>query len=122
MCVAPPFTSGIRDDAPAKLPARETWFNEPAKVFYYLYFVGSKIHSSWALTTSAGIILIDTLFTYNSEEEIVGGLKKLGLDPAQVKYVIASRMPTAIMSAEQKTNAGSLQVAHRHGRPGLGFD
>lgn len=36
--------------------------------------------SSWALTTSDGIILIDTLYTYNSEEEIIGGLKKLGLD------------------------------------------
>jgi metallo-beta-lactamase class B len=88
LCVAPPFTSGIRDAAPGKPPARETWFTEPAKVFDNLYFVGSKIHSSWALTTSEGIILIDTLFTYNSEEEIVGGLKKLGLDPTQVKYVI----------------------------------
>ncbi len=71
-------------------PARETWYAEPAKVFDSLYFVGSKIHSSWELTTSQGIILIDTLFTYNSEEEIVGGLKKLGLDPAMVKYVIIS--------------------------------
>jgi metallo-beta-lactamase class B len=88
LCVAPPFTTGIRDVAPGKPPARETWFTEPAKVFDNLYFVGSKIHSSWALTTSDGIIVIDTLFTYNSEEEIVGGLKKLGLDPAQVKYVI----------------------------------
>src|ERR1700694_97151 len=88
LCVAPPFTSGIRDVAPGKPPARETWFTEPAKVFDNLYFVGSKIHSSWALTTSDGIIVIDTLFTYNSEEEIVGGLKKLGLDPATVKYVI----------------------------------
>ncbi len=88
LCVAPPFTTGIRDAAPGKPPARETWFTEPAKVFDNLYFVGSKIHSSWALTTSDGIILIDTLFTYNSEEEIVGGLKKLGLDPAKVKYVI----------------------------------
>jgi len=52
--------------------------------------VGSKIHSSWALTTSQGIILIDTLFTYNSDEEIVGGLRKLGFDPAKVKYVIIS--------------------------------
>ncbi len=42
------------------------------------------------MTTSQGIILIDTLFTYNSEEEIIGGLKKLGLDPAMVKYVIIS--------------------------------
>jgi metallo-beta-lactamase class B len=88
LCVAPPFTTGIRDAAPGKPPARETWFTEPAKVFDNLYFVGSKIHSSWALTTSDGIIVIDTLFTYNSEEEIVGGLKKLGLDPARVKYVI----------------------------------
>ena len=88
LCVAPGFTTGIRDVAPGKPPARETWFTEPAKVFDNLYFVGSKIHSSWALTTSDGIILIDTLYTYNSEEEIVGGLKKLGLDPAKVKYVI----------------------------------
>jgi len=88
LCVAPAFTTGMRDVAPGKPPARETWFTEPAKVFDNLYFVGSKIHSSWALTTSDGIILIDTLYTYNSEEEIVGGLKKLGLDPAKVKYVI----------------------------------
>jgi len=90
LCVAPPIVSGIRDIAPGPPPARDTWFIEPAKVFDNLYFVGSKIHNSWALTTSAGIILIDTLFTYNSEEEIVGGLRKLGLDPATVKYVIIS--------------------------------
>jgi len=91
LCVAPTAVpSTLRDAAPGPAPARETWYAEPAKVFDNLYFVGSKIHSSWALTTSAGIILIDTLFTYNSEEEIVGGLKKLGLDPATVKYVIIS--------------------------------
>lgn len=88
LCIAPPLVTGVRDVAPGPAPARETWFAEPAKVFDNLYFVGSKIHSSWALTSSEGIILIDTLFTYNSEEEIVGGLKKLGLDPAKIKYVI----------------------------------
>jgi len=88
LCIAPPLVTGVRDVAPGPAPARETWFAEPAKVFDNLYFVGSKIHSSWALTSSEGIILIDTLFTYNSEEEIVGGLKKLGLDPAKVKFVI----------------------------------
>jgi metallo-beta-lactamase class B len=91
LCVAPPFVpSVIRDVAPGPPPARETWYAEPARVFDNLYFVGSKIHNSWALTTSDGIILLDTLFTYNSDEEIVGGLKKLGLDPASVKYVIIS--------------------------------
>jgi metallo-beta-lactamase class B len=91
LCVAPPLVpTTVRDAAPGPAPARDTWFIEPAKVFDNLYFVGSKIQNSWALTSSEGIILIDTLFTYNSEEEIVGGLKKLGLDPAKVKYVIIS--------------------------------
>ncbi|HEY2845477.1 MAG TPA: MBL fold metallo-hydrolase [Bryobacteraceae bacterium] len=91
LCVAPAAVPAtLRDVAPGPAPARNTWFTEPAKVFDNLYFVGSKIHSSWALTTSDGIILIDTLFTYNSEEEIIGGLKKLGLNPAAVKYVIIS--------------------------------
>ena len=91
LCVAPPAVPNtLRDVAPGPAPARDTWFIEPAKVFDNLYFVGSKIHNSWALTSSEGIILIDTLFTYNSEEENVGGLKKLGLDPAKVKYVIIS--------------------------------
>ena len=89
LCVAPArFPVEIRDAAPGKPPARDTWYIDPAKVFDNLYFVGSKVHNAWALTTSQGIIILDTIFTYNSEEEIVGGLKKLGLDPAQIKYVI----------------------------------
>ncbi len=75
---------------PASAPARATWYADPAKVFDNLYFVGGKVHSAWALTTSDGIILIDTIYPYNSRELIVGGLKKLGLDPASIKYVIIS--------------------------------
>src|SRR5258707_15736097 len=78
LCVAPqPVPLTIRDAAPGRPPARETWYAEPAKVFDNVYFVGSKIHNSWALTTSEGIIVLDTLFTYNSEEETGGGLKKV---------------------------------------------
>jgi metallo-beta-lactamase class B len=87
ICVAPQTAPGA-DVAPPPPPARATWFTEPAKVFDNLYFVGTKIHSSWALSTSEGLILIDTLYEYASDEAIVGGLKKLGLDPATVKYVI----------------------------------
>jgi metallo-beta-lactamase class B len=75
---------------PRKAPARDTWYAEPAKVFDDLYFVGGKVHSSWALTTRDGIILIDTIFPYNSEDLIVGGMQKLGLDPKQIKYIIMS--------------------------------
>jgi metallo-beta-lactamase class B len=75
---------------PSRVPPRDSWYAEPAKVFDDLYFVGGKVHSSWALTTRDGIILIDTIFPYNSEELIVGGMQKLGLDPKQIKYVIIS--------------------------------
>jgi metallo-beta-lactamase class B len=75
---------------PHPTPDRSTWYAPPVKVFDNLYWVGDKIHSSWALKTSGGIILIDTLYNYASEAEIVDGLRKLGLDPATVKYVIIS--------------------------------
>ena len=89
ICVAPQTGPG-RDVAPGPAPERTTWLTEPAKVFDNLYFVGTKFHSSWALTTNEGIILIDTLYEYASDEAIVTGLRKLGLDPATVKYVIIS--------------------------------
>ena len=89
ICIAPQTAPGA-DVRPPPPPDRATWFTEPAKVFDNLYFVGTKIHSSWALTSREGIILIDTLYDYASGEAIVGGLTKLGLDPAAVKYVIIS--------------------------------
>jgi len=71
-------------------PDRSTWYAEPVQVFDNLYFVGQTEYSAWAVTTSEGIIIIDTLFDYSAEEEIAGGLKKLGLDPATIKYAVVS--------------------------------
>ena len=71
-------------------PDRSGWHAEPAKVFDNLYFVGQSEFSAWAVSTSAGIIVVDTIFDYSVEDEVVGGLKKLGLDPAQIKYAIVS--------------------------------
>ena len=89
VCVAPQTAPGA-DVAPGPAPDRATWATDPAKVFDNLYFVGTRIHSAWALATSEGIVLIDTLYEYASDDAIVGGLKKLGLDPGTVKYVIVS--------------------------------
>jgi metallo-beta-lactamase class B len=90
LCIDP-RTAPPRDVTPGPPPPnRRSWYTEPAKVFDDVYFVGTKDRSSWVLTTSDGIILIDTTYEYESEEVIVGGLKKLGLDPASVKYVIIS--------------------------------
>ena len=71
-------------------PDRSTWYAEPVKVFDNLYFVGQSEYSAWAITTPEGIILIDTLFDYSVEEEVAGGLKKLGHDPATIKYAVVT--------------------------------
>jgi metallo-beta-lactamase class B len=75
---------------PRQTPAREQWYAEPVKVFDNLYFVGQTEYSAWAVNTSDGIILIDTIFDYSVEAEVVDGLKKLGLDPSKIKYAIVS--------------------------------
>lgn len=75
--------------APA-IPARDTWYAEGGQVFDNLYLLTTKSNSAWAVTTSDGIILIDTLFGYAAQDAIVDGLKKSGLDPANIKYIVVS--------------------------------
>src|SRR2546425_25156 len=50
--VPPPATSGVAPAAaaaPARPPVKDTWYAEPAKVADNFYFLGTKIHSAWAL-------------------------------------------------------------------------
>jgi metallo-beta-lactamase class B len=79
-----------RGQRPPGPPDRSTWYAEPVKVFDNLYFFGQSEYSVWAITTSEGIIVLDTIFDYSVEDEVVGGMKKLGLDPAKIKYAIVS--------------------------------
>ena len=94
ICVAPDNLNAAPrpppPTGPRAVPDRTTWYAAPYKVFDDLYFVGTRIHSAWALTTSDGIIVIDTLFDYAIEPEIVAGLTTLGLDPRDIKYVLIS--------------------------------
>jgi len=91
ICVAP-LNAPPRPDAPAPRPNpnRKSTYLEPKKAFDDLYWMGTPSRSSWALTTSDGIILYDTHGVYDTEDLIVGGLKTLGLDPATARYVIIS--------------------------------
>jgi metallo-beta-lactamase class B len=59
-------------------------------VFDNLYWLGQTEYSVWAVTTSAGIILVDTIFDYSVEDEVVSGMQKIGLDPTTIKYAIVS--------------------------------
>jgi metallo-beta-lactamase class B len=90
---APPAPRRPAPAAPARPPApppASEWHVEPAKVFDNLYFVGEKDYSAWAVTTSDGIILIDAIYHYSVDEQVVKGLAKLGLDPRTIKYVVIS--------------------------------
>jgi metallo-beta-lactamase class B len=88
LCVSP--SAGPTTGAMGPAPERSTWLVEPMKVFDNLYFVGEKEYSAWAVNTSEGIILVDTIWDYSVEDAVVGGLRKLGLDPARLKYAIVS--------------------------------
>jgi metallo-beta-lactamase class B len=95
LCVPPPANPQAaggrgRGGAPGRAPARETWYAEPAKVADNLYFLGTRVHSAWAVVGSEGTIIIEALFDYAAKDEILDGLKKLGLDQNKVKYVILS--------------------------------
>jgi metallo-beta-lactamase class B len=92
---APPAAAGrgaARGGAPRQPgpPDPSTWHVEPVKVFDNLYFFGQSEYAVWAITTSQGIIVLDTIFDYSVEDEVVAGMKKLGLDPANIKYAVVS--------------------------------
>jgi len=59
----------------------------PFKVFDNLYYVGVGYVGSWLITTNEGLILIDTLEGAYKEHPIEG-IRKLGFDPRNIKYVI----------------------------------
>lgn len=62
---------------------------EPQKVFDNLFFVGTRSVASWVIKTSEGLIVIDALNNdKESQQFIEGGLRTLGLDPGQIRYLI----------------------------------
>ena len=75
---------------PAVTPDRATWYASPYKIFDNFYWLGTRQHSSWALRTTEGLIILDTNFAWATEPEIIDGLTTLGLDPKQIKYVVIS--------------------------------
>ena len=99
---------GPRAGGPTATPERSTWYASPHKVFDNLYWLGTRQHSSWALRTSAGLILIDTNFAWATQPEIIDGLTALQLDPRDIKYVIISH-------AHGDHDQGAAELQRRYG-------
>ena len=91
ICVAP-LNGAPRPDAPAprENPNRIETYMEPMQAFDDLYWMGTPSTSSWLLTSDDGYILYDTQRVHDAEDVLIPGIKKLGFDPAKVKYVIVS--------------------------------
>ena len=74
--------ANIRADRPDAPPLA------PVKLFDNLYAVGQEETVVYAITTSDGVVLIDA---GRSEKGVVPeGLEKLGLNPANIKYILIS--------------------------------
>lgn len=86
---AAPAVGEVPAELPSTDPARK-WYAEPARVFDDLFFLGQTGFSVWGLRTSEGLILVDAIFDYSVEDEVIGGLKKLGIDPKEIRYLIIS--------------------------------
>ena len=85
------YLCGPKGTTPANAAEYETDHNAlpPAKIFDQLYYLGMPAVGSWAITTSDGIILVDTLDNQEEAERVIeGGMRKAGLDPAQIKYIV----------------------------------
>ena len=85
-----PGPGAAKGKGPAGPPPKEQWYAEGGQVFDNLYMLTTKVNSAWAVKTSAGIILIDTLFGYAAQDSIIDEMKKNGLDVADIKYIIVS--------------------------------
>ena len=103
-----PRAGGPPAGGPPATPDRSTWYASPYKVFDNFYWLGTRQHSSWALRTSAGLIIIDTNFAWATQPEIVDGMSKLGLDPREIKYVIISH-------AHGDHDQGAAELQRRYG-------
>lgn len=69
-------------------PPMSEMAREPFQVFDNLYFVGTGEVASYVISTSEGLILIDTLYGGPYTPHLVENMAQLGLDIADVEYVL----------------------------------
>lgn len=85
--VAPPFDF-FCIPGNARANSRTAPELEPVQLFDNLFAAGNSETVVHAITTSEGIILIDSGYPDRVETVLVPGLIELGLDPADVKFVL----------------------------------
>jgi len=88
-CTEPTLPDAMRTNDRSAVVPRKEWFTWPMEIFDNLHFIGARTAGVWAISSSAGIIIVDTNFHYSSKE-LVLGLLNFGLDPNDIKYIIVT--------------------------------
>ena len=61
----------------------------PFQMFDNLYYIGTNDYAAYLIKTSAGLIMIDSL-TIQMADHLIPAIQQLGLNPADVKYLVIS--------------------------------
>jgi metallo-beta-lactamase class B len=61
---------------------------EPTKIFDNLYVIGNQGTVAYVISTSDGLLMIDSLGADQTQTQLLPGFQKLGLDPARVKVIV----------------------------------
>jgi|SRR5579864_7367237 len=61
---------------------------EPTKIFDNVYAIGNQGTVAYVISTSDGLLMIDSLGADQVDSQLLPGFQKLGLDPAKVKMIV----------------------------------
>jgi hypothetical protein len=107
------------------LPPMKDYTVEPTKIFDNVWFVGLASQGAFVITTSQGLILIDTLNTTEEARDIlVPSMQKVGLDPGadQIHRPVARPSRTDRSHGRRQLPAEDVSPARLHGEGRLGRD
>jgi len=60
----------------------------PTQVFDNVYYVGGMEVGGWIIDTGDGLIMLDSSYDYGATTILEPNMAALGLDPAQIKYIL----------------------------------
>ena len=83
--VGPSFSPWFDPEFPPR--TKEAQLAEPFRIFDNVYYVGLQSVSSYLITTSQGLILIDPTYDYTAEL-VLDSVRAVGFDPGQIEYLL----------------------------------
>ena len=77
----------LQSDTSARLNDPVAQHREPFQIFDNLYYIGIEWVSAYLLTSSEGLVVIDSLYG-DFVDNALDGIRKLGFDPTEIRYVL----------------------------------